>query len=41
VQGFSATPGDAGLDATLNSINIQTSADLGIFTAQLSAQLGL
>jgi len=37
-QGFKF--GDAGLDASLNSINIQASADLGSFTAQLSADFG-
>ncbi len=37
-QGFKS--GDAGLDASLNSINIQASADLGSFTAQLSVEFG-
>ena len=37
-QGFKS--GDAGLEASLNSINIQASADLGSFTAQLSADFG-
>ncbi len=32
--------GDAGLDATLNSINVQASVDLGSFTAQLTAEFG-
>jgi hypothetical protein len=33
--------GDAGLDATLSSLNVQASADIGSFTAQLSADFGV
>ena len=38
-QGFKS--GDAGLDATLKSINVQAAADLGSFTVQLSADFGV
>ncbi len=37
-QGFKS--GDAGLDASLSSINVQASADLGSFTAELSVEFG-
>ncbi len=37
-QGFKS--GDAGLDASLSSINVQAAVDLGSFTAELSAEFG-
>ena len=33
--------GDAGLDATLKSLNVQAAADIGSFTVQLSADFGV
>jgi hypothetical protein len=33
--------GDAGLDSALKSLNAKASADLGSFTAQLSAEFGV
>ena len=33
--------GDAGLDSSLKSLNVQASTDVGSFTAQLSAEFGV
>ena len=40
-QTFSFNTGDASLDVTLNSLNVQASADVGPFTAELSASFGV
>ncbi len=40
-QTFSFNTGDASLDITLNSLNVQANADIGPFTADLSASFGV
>jgi hypothetical protein len=40
-QTFSFGTGDATLDVTLNSLNVQAKADIGPFTAELSASFGV
>lgn len=40
-QTFSFGTGDATLDVTLNSINVQATANIGPYTAELSASFGV
>jgi hypothetical protein len=40
-QAFSFNTGDASLDATLNSLNVQAKADIGPYTADLSVSFGV
>ncbi len=40
-QSFSFATGDASLDVTLNSINVQAQANLGPYTADLSVSFGV
>jgi hypothetical protein len=40
-QSFSFNTGDATLDVTLNSINVQAQANIGPYTADLSASFGV
>jgi hypothetical protein len=40
-QTFSFNTGDASLDVTLNSINVQAQANIGPYTADLSASFGV
>jgi hypothetical protein len=40
-QSFSFNTGDASLDVTLNSINVQAQANIGPYTADLSATFGV
>ncbi len=40
-QSFSFDTGDANLDVTLNSINVEAQADIGPYTADLSATFGV
>ncbi len=40
-QSFSFNTGDAGLDVTLNSINVQAQGDMGPYTADLSVSFGV
>ncbi len=40
-QSFSFSTGDASLDVSLNSINVQAQANIGPYTADLSASFGV
>ncbi len=40
-QTFSFATGDASLDVTLNSLNVQATANIGPYTADLSASFGV
>ena len=40
-QTFSFNTGDASLDVTLNSLNVQARADIGPFTAEMNATFGV
>ncbi len=40
-QSFSFNTGDASLDMTLSSLNVQARADIGPYTAELSASFGV
>ena len=40
-QTFSFNTGDANLDVTLNSLNIQANADIGAYSADLSVSFGV